>query len=134
MLWRRYLRERRWVIVFVTLGSMIMLGSRIGAGAIAIYSFTYLAANVTAQTIRTLATVVTLMITLGIAVDSSGRAPERWTLSWFLTPLDFWRLMFERDAFHSMSAPSAGLGIATALVVAGGLLLVTTRWVEGHDF
>ena len=156
MVWHRYARELRWIIIFatlsigatmlsylwatvrgvgdsVTLASMILLGSRIGAGAFAIYAFTSLAANVTAQPVRTLATVVTLLITVGTALEQSGhgRSADSWTPAWFHTPLDFARLMF---AARSMSASSAGLGIATALIVAGGLLLVTTRWVEKHDF
>jgi ABC-type transport system involved in multi-copper enzyme maturation permease subunit len=108
------------------------LGSCFAAVALTIYAFAFLAANVTAHAVRSIATVVMLSIVSSIVLESPRWAPDPGTLAWFLGPLDFIKLVSRNDVVRTGTMPWAGIVIG--LMLTAGLLVATVRWVERYDF
>lgn len=101
------------------------------AGAGAVYSFTYLGANVTGNTIRAIATSLTLLVVLELGINQyDGRDDSR--AATVLRLFDMPRLMSGQVFLRGGPFPWQGVGIAAGLSLA--FLLITTRWVERHDF
>ncbi len=114
------------------LGRALALGCCLGTGALSVYSFSFLTANVTAHTVRTVATVVTLLLILGYGAGARNGVHELHSLRWWLQPLNYLSLMGGGGFLPSGRFP--WIGVAIALGITAALLEVTTRWVERFDF
>jgi ABC-2 type transport system permease protein len=108
------------------------LGCYLAAGALPIYAFAFLAANVTAEAVRTIATTVAFLVGVAIGAGPPNLAHDRWSVGWFLGPIDFPRLMFGGAYLDGGIVPWVGMAIA--LILTAGILFVTVRWVERFDF
>lgn len=108
------------------------MGCSLAAGALPIYAFTFLAANVTAEAVRTIATAVAFLVIVAIGAGPPNLRHDRWTLGWFLAPIDFPRLMFGGGYLDRGAFPWIGIAIALGLTLV--LLFITVRWVERFDF
>jgi ABC-type transport system involved in multi-copper enzyme maturation permease subunit len=104
----------------------------LAAGSLFVYGFTFFIANVTANTVRTVATSVLLLWFLVYAAGTPYQAHAAGSLGWWLQPANFFKLM--SGAGFLMRGRIPWLGIAGALGVTGALGYLTSRWVERHDF
>jgi ABC-2 type transport system permease protein len=104
----------------------------LAAGSLAVYAFMFFVANVTANTVRAVATSVVLLAILAYYAGSPFQTSIAGTVSWWLLPLNVFKLMSGGGFLFSGTLPWLGIADAFGVTVAFGY--VTARWVERHDF
>ncbi|HEX3927836.1 MAG TPA: ABC-2 transporter permease [Gemmatimonadales bacterium] len=112
----------------------LAIGVCLASGAIAVLSLSFLLANVTGNTIATLASAIVILIVVsmvvGAAYDRWWRTPNIWLQ--VAAPFDYMRLMGAKDFTATSRLPWPRIGAALAL--SGALAVATVAWVERQDF